>query len=652
MARRGTTNRPSRLSDLNHDAALGAQLPRPDCGSWEWNPITSETVWSAETYKIYGVTPDDTAGAAPGIFAPFNPVVLSEDQPALDAALRATLEDGKPYSVKYRITRGDGAVRLLHDEGAVSRRRRGEAANITGIVRDVTDVQDIERGLQASELRLQHAERIAQIGLFEMNLEIGQLNWSDKLFRILGLDPATDPASFDTLMARVHAEDRDLVRAAHRKEQAGEIVPDFEYRIVRPNGQIRHLIERYDSEAISHGQSKIIHGIVQDITDRKLLEQQFRQTQNIEAIDNLTGNVAHEFNNLLFVVLGNLDLLEDCVPQDGDILELIEAARRGAARGADLTERLLSFSRRQQLEPEQLYLNFLIPDMVTLLQTVVGEAATMKSRVSDSLWPVFADRSQIDNVLFHLTANARDALPDGGNITVIAENLVIDDQEAANLMDVAAGPYVRISVRDEGIGMSPELIESAVTPFFTTKEVGKGTGLGLSMVFDFATQSGGFAKIESQVWKGTTVALYLPKSTDQSIAGKTAPAGPPKKSILLVEDEPEVRFLVAKLLRELGYQVIEAGDGRAAQAVLEGDERIDLLFSDIALPRGLNGPQIAEVGLRLRPGLKLLFMSSYREEYLYDSGQVMEGVPIIWKPYDKEEMADMVADMLKDSKEQ
>jgi len=207
-------------------------------------------------------------------------------------------------------------------------------------------------------------------------------------------------------------------------------------------------------------------------------------------------------------------------------------------------------------------------------------------------------------------------------------------------------------VRDEGIGMSPELIASAVTPFFTTKEVGKGTGLGLSMVFDFATQSGGFAKIESQVGKGTTVALYLPKSTDQSIAGKTAPAGPPKKSILLVEDEPEVRFLVAKLLRELGYQVIEAGDGRAAQAVLEGDERIDLLFSDIALPRGLNGPQIAEVGLRLRPSLKLLFMSGYREEYLYDSGQVMEGVPIIWKPYDKEEMADMVADMLKDSKEQ
>jgi PAS domain S-box-containing protein len=201
------------------------------------------------------------------------------------------------------------------------------------------------------------------------------LNWSDKLFRILGLDPATDTASFDTLMARVHAEDRDLVRAAHRKEQAGEIVPDIEYRIVRPNGQIRHLIERYDSEAISHGQSKIINGIVQDITDRKLLEQQFRQTQNIEAIDNLTGNVAHEFNNLLFVVLGNLDLLEDCVPQDGDILELIEAARRGAARGADLTERLLSFSRRQQLEPEQLFLNYLIPDMVTLLQTVVGEAA-------------------------------------------------------------------------------------------------------------------------------------------------------------------------------------------------------------------------------------------------------------------------------------
>ncbi|MBT3627401.1 MAG: response regulator [Rhodospirillaceae bacterium] len=518
--------------------------------------------------------------------------------------------------------------------------------------RDVTDSQIVEEALRASESRLRHAQKVAHIGLFERHMESGQLKWSDELFRILGLDPASDIASIDTLMARVHPEDKERVGAVIQEELAGEIIPNLEYRIVRPNGQIRHISERYEAETISAGQSTIIEGILQDVTDRKMLEQQFRQNQNIEAIDSLTGNVAHEFNNLLFVILGNLDLLEDCVPQDGDILQLIEAARRGAVRGADLTERLLAFSRKQHLEPEQLYLNYLIPDSVPLLQAAVSEMAAVKTRISDTLWPVFADRSQIDNTLLHLAVNARDALPNGGSITIIAENAVIDEQEAANLLDVAAGDYVRLSVRDEGIGMSAELIENAVTPFFTTKEVGKGTGLGLSMVFGFAQQSGGFAKIDSQVGKGTTVALYLPKATEQNLPGKVARAGPPKKSILLVEDEAEVRYLVAKLLRELGYHVIEAGDGRAAQAVLEGNERIDLLFSDIAMPHGLNGPQVAEIGLRLRPGLKLLFMSGYREEYLADSGQVMEGVPIIWKPYDKEEMAQMVAGMLKESIEQ
>ena len=538
------------------------------------------------------------------------------------------------------------ARRDITDKQPFARDTNREAA------RDVTELQRTKEALQASEARLRHAQKIAHIGLFERDMESGQLKWSNELFRILGLDPASDIASVDTLMVRVHPDDRERVRAVIQKELDGEIIPNLEYRIVRPNGQIRHVSERYETETLPAGQATIIEGILQDVTDRKMLEQQFRQNQNIEAIDSLTGNVAHEFNNLLFVILGNLDLLEDCVPQDGDILQLIEAARRGAVRGADLTERLLAISRKQHLEPEQLYLNYLIPEAVPILQAAVSELATIKTRVSDTLWPVFADRSQIDNTLLHLAVNARDALPDGGSITVIAENTIIDAQEEANLLDVAAGDYVRLSVRDEGVGMSAELIENAVTPFFTSKEVGKGTGLGLSTVFGFAKQSGGFAKIESHVGKGTTVALYLPKATDQHLPGRVARAGPPKKSILLVEDEAEVRYLVAKLLRELGYHVIEASDGRAAQAVLEGNERIDLLFSDIALPHGLNGPQVAEIGLRLRPGLKLLFMSGYREEYLADSGQVMEGVPIIWKPYDKEEMAQMVAGMLKDSKEQ
>jgi CheY-like chemotaxis protein len=265
---------------------------------------------------------------------------------------------------------------------------------------------------------------------------------------------------------------------------------------------------------------------------------------------------------------------------------------------------------------------------------------------------VFADRGQIENALFHLATNARDAMPDGGTIVVSAKNKVVDEQQAANYPEVEAGAHVCLEVCDDCAGMTPDAVKQAATPFFTTKDAGKGAGLGLSTVFGFASQSGGFATIESQVGDGATISLYLPQAADDVEFREAARSRDAAQTILVVEDEPEVRELVSTFLRGLGYRVIEAGDGRAARAVLEGDERIDLLFSDIAMPHGMNGPQVAEIGRKLRPNLKLLFMSGYREDFLVDSGQVMPGVPIIWKPYEKEEMARMVARSLKDSNEQ
>ena len=498
---------------------------------------------------------------------------------------------------------------------------------------------------------LQHVRNIAGIGSFKWNPEEGLLQWSDEVFRIFGFDPQKDAASHDTWMQRVHPDDRERLRRIDQEARAGKLHPNLDYRIVRPDGLIRYLTERYESDPESGGRAAVLKGIVQDVTEDKALEERARHVQNVKAIGNLTGSIAHEFNNLLFVVLGNLELLEDCVPQDSDILQLIEAARRGAVRGADLTERMLTFSRQQYLEPESLYLDLLIPDVLGLLQQVVGDTVTIKSRISNSLHPVFADRGQIDNALFHLAANARDAMPGGGTITISAQNVFIDEQEAANHADAETGSYVCLAVSDDGAGMTPDVAKNAAAPFFTTKEGGRGAGLGLSTVFGFASQSGGFAKIESRAGDGATVSLYLPQATDADASREAVQSRAEAQTILLVEDEPEVRDLVATFLRGLGYRVIEAGDGRAARAVLEGDERIDLLFSDIAMPNGLNGPQVAEIGRKLRPGLKLLFMSGYREEYLVDSGQIMPGVPIIWKPYENEEMARMVAGALKSSAE-
>ena len=499
---------------------------------------------------------------------------------------------------------------------------------------------------------MQHVRNIAGIGSFKWTPDEALLQWSDEVSRILGLDPEKDVASHAAWLNLVHPDDRERLRRIDQEARAGQLHSNLEYRIARPDGQIRHLTERYESDAESVGRSAAVKRIVQDVTEDKGLEERARHLQNVKAIGNLTGSIAHEFNNLLFVVLGNLELLEDCVPQDSGILQLIEAARRSEARGADLTERMLTFSRQQNLEPESLYLDHLISDTLAHLRRIVGDTIAIKIRISNSLRPVFADRGQIENALFHLATNARDAMPDGGTIVVSAKNKVVDEQQAANYPEVEAGAYVCLAVCDDCAGMTPDAVKQAATPFFTTKDAGKGAGLGLSTVFGFASQSGGFATIESQVGDGATISVYLPQAADDVEFREAARSRDAAQTILVVEDEPEVRELVSTFLRGLGYRVIEAGDGRAARAVLEGDERIDLLFSDIAMPHGMNGPQVAEIGRKLRPNLKLLFMSGYREDFLVDSGQVMPGVPIIWKPYEKEEMARMVARSLKDSNEQ
>ncbi len=619
----------------------------PLCGSWEWNPESGEAVWSDEVYRIYGVEPRDAAPSPPA----FNPRVFVEDRPVVEKALHAALEDGAPYVAEFRITRADGTVRRLRDEGAVSRRHGGKAANLTGIVRDITEPNDPALAVPAGGTSLEHAERIADMGVFAWNLETGHLRWSNRLFRMFGLDPETHDANHETLMSVVHPEDRERVKQVNKQETAGQLHPELEYRIVRPDGALRYLSERYEATMNAAGRPSVIRGIVQDVTERKMLEERFRHSHDVKVIGNLSGSIAHEFNNLLFVVLGNLELLEDCVSQDADILELIEAARRGATRGADLTERMLAFSRRQYLEPEKLFLNHLVPDLLPLLQKVVGDSVTIETRISNALRPVFADRGQVESALFHLASNARDALPSGGTVVLAVQNAVVGDQEAANFADAEAGSYVCLSMQDNGIGMAPDILENAAAPFFTTKDIGMGAGLGLSTIFGFASQSGGFAKAESRIGEGAKVSLYLPQAETDSKLAEAPGLEPEGAAILLVEEEPEVRELVSTFLRGLGYRVIEAGDGRAARAVLAGDERIDLLFADIAMPNGLAGPQLAEIGRQLRPGLKLLFMSGYREDFLVDSGQVMDGVPIIWKPYEKDEMARMVAEALGDSEE-
>jgi CheY-like chemotaxis protein len=366
------------------------------------------------------------------------------------------------------------------------------------------------------------------------------------------------------------------------------------------------------------------------------------QAQKMEAVGQLTGGVAHDFNNLLTVIIGNLDAIAEQVT--GDAKPLIETALKAAERGAALTHRLLAFSRRQTLSPETLDIDRLASDMGDLLRRTLGEHVEIEMKPHAGLWPAAADRGQVENALLNLAINARDAMPDGGTLTVATANVHLDADYAAHNSEVTPGDYVMLAVSDSGLGMSPETVERAIEPFFTTKEVGKGTGLGLSMIYGFAKQSRGHLKIDSKLNVGTTVRLYLPRANVEaagSIAAIPPQAEHPRggETILVVEDNPDVRGLIVRLLHGLGYRVVEAVDGRQAAKVLEGDAAIDLLFTDIIMPGGMTGKELANEARRTRPHLKILFMSGYAQNTIVPPGGLAPSDPFLPKPFRARELA-------------
>jgi CheY-like chemotaxis protein len=326
-----------------------------------------------------------------------------------------------------------------------------------------------------------------------------------------------------------------------------------------------------------------------------------------------------------------------------DLRPMLDTALRAAQRGATLVQRLLAFSRRQALKPEPLDINRLAADMEELLRRTLGEQIEIEMRLLGDLWPALADRSQVESALLNLAINARDAMPTGGKMTIETGNIHLDEAYVARNIDVAMGDYVVLAVTDTGSGMLPEVLERAFEPFFTTKEVGRGSGLGLSMIYGFAKQSRGHLKIYSEVGHGTTVRLYLPRvagdglSTTHSSAAPEHPRG--GETILVVEDDADVRQYVVSQIRDLGYQVIEAADGRQARLILDGYASIDLLFTDVVMPGGMTGRQLADAAKERRPTLRTLFTSGYTENSIVHQGRLDPGVHFLAKPYRRQELA-------------
>jgi signal transduction histidine kinase len=379
-------------------------------------------------------------------------------------------------------------------------------------------------------------------------------------------------------------------------------------------------------------------------------EEALRQSQKMEAVGQLTGGVAHDFNNLLQIIIGNLDTLQRNVPAES-ARRAVKNAMNGAQRAATLTQRLLAFSRRQPLDPKPLDVNALVNGLSEMVHRTLGETISVETVLGAGVWRVEADPAELEAAIINLAVNARDAMSNGGRLTIETSNAHIDEAYVASHTEVVAGQYVAIAVTDTGVGMDRKTVAQAFEPFFTTKAVGKGTGLGLSQVYGFVKQSGGHVKIYSEVGQGTTVKLYLPRLTAHGTDAEKVEAAPipdaaQEETVLVLEDDDEVRAYSVDSLRELGYRVIEAHDGPSALRLLERQPRVDLLFTDVVLPGGLTGAQVAAQAKTVRPNLKVLFTTGYARNAIIHHGRLDKGVQLIVKPFSFSDLAAKVRDVL------
>jgi PAS domain S-box-containing protein len=401
-------------------------------------------------------------------------------------------------------------------------------------------------------------------------------------------------------------------------------------------------------DAIRNSEGRIIGfaKVTRDMTEKRAMQEQLHQSQKMEAIGQLTGGVAHDFNNLLTVILGNLDTINRRIPQDNErLLRSVRHATESAERAATLTQQLLAFARRQPLNPKPTDINRLVHGMEDLLRRTLRENIVVEKALSEDVWHVAIDVHQLESALLNLAVNARDAMPQGGRLSIETTNVHIEEL-SASLGGMPRGDYVLICVTDTGCGMSSDVLSRAFDPFFTTKPLGEGTGLGLSQVFGFVTQSGGHVRLQSEVGRGTTVKLYLPPLVgDVAVPEAQEPVTPAMardgETILVVEDDDDVRIYSTEALRELGFTVLEARDGASALRVLEHHPEIRLLFTDVGLP-GINGRELVDAARSRRANLRVLFTSGYERNELMHDGRLDVGVDLLAKPFTRAQLASRV----------
>jgi PAS domain S-box-containing protein len=455
----------------------------------------------------------------------------------------------------------------------------------------------------------------------------------------------------------IHSDDLAVTAGTVTALMAGRPVHQFHVRLLKQDGTA--IPFAWSAVPDTKPGSNIFYTVGRDITedlaaaaDLKLAQDALRQAQKMESIGQLTGGIAHDFNNLLGGITGSLEMLQKRLGQGrvNEVDKYIVGAQGAAKRAAALTHRLLAFSRRQTLDPKYTDVMRLIEGMDELVSRTVG--AHIRTAIIDGpdLWPVFIDQNQLENALLNLCINARDAMPDGGTIAIETKNQSFQDR-AAKERHLAPGDYLSICVSDTGTGMAPDVLERAVDPFFTTKPLGQGTGLGLSMIYGFVRQSGGQVRIVSEVGKGTSISLYLPRYKGQSVEEAEVEQFATvqvqgKGTVLVIDDEPSIRMLAVEMLEDLGFRTLEAADGPTGLRLFNEHPEIKLLVTDVGLPGGMNGRQVADAARGIRPGLNVLFITGYAETAVWGENGTEKGMQVLTKPFSMDHLGQKVADLL------
>ena len=588
-----------------------------------------------------------------------------EDREATENKFRdAIAGQVRDYTAQYRIIRPvDGQMRWISVRATIERDAGGKAVRLIGAHSDVTEQVMAEQALRQSEERYRTlADQLADLNatlaqrVEEKTRERDRIwNVSQDLLLVAdrnGIWKTINPAWTRTLgwseaelLNRTsewleHPDDGGITQARVKKLGGSDAIAKFESRFRHKDGSYRWLSWTGVPDR-DH-----IYAVVRDVTAEKAAAERLKtteeallQSQKMEAVGQLTGGIAHDFNNLLTGIVGSLDLLQTRLNQGRteNVGRYIDAAMTSANRAAALTHRLLAFARRQPLIPKGVDANQLVVSLEDLLRRTIGETIDLSIVASDDLWTTLCDPNQLESALLNLAINARDAMPDGGKLTISTANATIDGI-TADAPALSPGEYICIDVTDTGTGMSAEVAARAFDPFFTTKPIGQGTGLGLSMIYGFARQSNGHAMIESRVGQGTSIKLYLPRhhseiAVEHAIAARAAQHAATGETVLVVEDEPVVRGVILEMLDEQGYRTLEAVDGPAGLRLLRSDARIDLLVTDVGLP-GMNGRQLADQAREMRPGLKVLFITGYAESVAIADGFLQPGMEMITKPFD------------------